>query len=99
YLPLFVSLCGVMMVMMFSSALDIIAEHPDIQVWVERFTARISRTMDSSDPFSGRTDIWEQTIQLWSERPLWGYAFEPFSNYSEYDTAHQQYLEILFKAG
>lgn len=54
----------------------------------------------SSDPSSGRFAIWSQSIALIKERPFLGYGFSYFSNYVQgYDTPHNQYLEILFKAG
>lgn len=49
---------------------------------------------------SGREYIWAEALSLINSRPLFGYFFEPFSNYvSGYDTPHQQYLEILYKSG
>lgn len=49
---------------------------------------------------SGREHIWVEALSLINDRPLFGYFFEPFSNYvSGYDTPHQQYLEILYKSG
>ncbi len=99
YLPVFAAIFGVMMLMAFSSTLDVLTGNQDVMLWIERLTHRFSETVGSSDPFSGRGDIWAQTIGLWSERPVFGYAFESFSHYAEFDTPHQQYLEILFKSG
>ena len=61
---------------------------------------RLTQTVDSDDPFAGRVGIWMHALELCSEKPVLGYAFEPFSRYSNYfDTPHQQYLEILYKTG
>ncbi len=99
YLPVFVAVFGVMLLMTFSTTLDVLTGNQDVMLWAERLTRRFSQTVGSNDPFAGRGDIWAQTIDLWSERPVFGYAFESFSRYAEYDTPHQQYLEILFKSG
>ncbi len=99
YLPAFAAVFSLMMLLTFSSTLDVLMGNQDVMLWVERLTRRFSQTVGASDPFSGRGDIWAQTIDLWSERPVFGYAFESFSRYAEYDTPHQQYLEILFKSG
>lgn len=50
--------------------------------------------------FSGRIAIWAQATGLITSRPIFGYGFEPFSNYVPgFDTPHQQYLEIAYKSG
>jgi len=49
--------------------------------------------------YSGRSEIWLQSIELWFDRPLFGYLFESYSNYSRFGTPHQQYLETLYKSG
>jgi O-antigen ligase len=62
--------------------------------------AKFHRTFRSEDATAGRLDIWKFTIGLISERPLLGYGFEPYSNYSSiFDTPHNQYLEIAYKGG
>lgn len=68
-------------------------------VLVTRLQARAARTTENEDPSSGRFEIWEFAAELCAEKPLFGYMFESFSNYAEYDTPHQQYLEILYKSG
>jgi O-antigen ligase len=61
---------------------------------------RLTQTIDSDDPFAGRVGIWMHALELCSEKPVLGYAFEPFSRYSNhFDTPHQQYLEVLYKTG
>ena len=65
----------------------------------ERVQQRLERSTESEDPSSGRFDIWELAIELAVEKPVFGYMFESFSRYSEYDTPHQQYLEVLHKCG
>ena len=65
-----------------------------------RIEIRYLETIEGGDGFSGRTDIWWYTIELAADRPVFGYLFEPYSNYSPtYDTPHQQYLEVLYKTG
>ncbi|MGD9856180.1 MAG: O-antigen ligase family protein [Planctomycetaceae bacterium] len=99
YLPVFAVVFGVMVLMTFSNALDFITQNNDVAMWMERFTRRFSQTVGASDPLSGRGDLWALTIDLWAERPVFGYAFESFSKYADVDTPHQQYLEILYKSG
>ncbi len=66
----------------------------------EMIEARVHRTVSTNDPLSGRGEIWDHALELIADRPVFGYAFEPFSNYSEgHGTPHQQYLEILYKTG
>jgi O-antigen ligase len=61
---------------------------------------RFLETVEREDTFSGRGDIWLLAIDLSSRKPVFGYMFEPFSRYSViFDTAHQQYLEVLYKTG
>jgi len=64
------------------------------------FESRANQTFYSNKPFGGRIEIALETISLVEKKPLFGYKFEPFSNYnSVFDTPHNQYLEILFKSG
>ena len=71
-----------------------------VAVLTERVQDRIDRSMESDDPSSGRYEIWQIAIELCAEKPVFGYFFESFSRYvSEFDTPHQQYLEILYKCG
>lgn len=71
-----------------------------VAVLTERVQTRIDRSMEAEDPSSGRFEIWEIAIELCAEKPVFGYMFESFSRYMiEYDTPHQQYLEILYKCG
>lgn len=71
-----------------------------VAVLTERVQTRIDRSMEAEDPSSGRYEIWQIAIELCAEKPVFGYLFESFSRYMiEYDTPHQQYLEILYKCG
>jgi len=65
----------------------------------EMLEVRISKTRGDVS-LAGRTDIWKDAVHLILERPIFGYCFQPFSSFgTSHDTAHQQYLEILFKTG
>lgn len=64
-----------------------------------RFLFKTWRTFQSDDFSSGRAEIWQQAWDLYKARPLFGYGYEHFSNYSTYDTPHNQYLELLYKTG
>lgn len=71
-----------------------------VAVLSNRIQQRVERSTESDDPTSGRLELWTLAIELWIERPVFGYMFESFSRYSgEFDTPHQQYLEILHKCG
>ena len=71
-----------------------------VSVLTNRIQQRVERSTESDDPTSGRMELWQLAIELWMERPVFGYMFESFSRYSgEFDTPHQQYLEILHKCG
>ena len=70
-----------------------------VSVLMDRVQMRMERTTESEDPSSGRFEIWQLAIELWTERPVFGYLFESFSRYADYDTPHQQYLEVLHKCG
>lgn len=48
----------------------------------------------------GRANVWNDVLELVLEKPLFGYAFEPLSmNYADHGTAHNQYIEYLYKTG
>jgi O-antigen ligase len=70
-----------------------------VTVLVDRVQERIDRSTEQQDPSSGRFDIWQLALELWTERPVFGYMFESFSRYADVDTPHQQYLEVLHKCG
>lgn len=70
-----------------------------VSVLMDRVQTRIERSTESDDPSSGRFTIWKLAIELWTERPVFGYMFESFSRYTTVDTPHQQYLEVLHKCG
>jgi O-antigen ligase len=66
----------------------------------EGVSRRINRTFSHEDPSSGRIAIAQETISLISEKPFLGYSFDSFSRYHDgHSTPHNQYLEVLFKAG
>ncbi len=67
---------------------------------VMSFWNKLRFSFERDDITSGRLDIWIETIKLISSKPLFGYAFEPFSNYVPgFDTPHNQYLEWAYKTG
>lgn len=71
-----------------------------VSILLERIRDRFDRSTESEDPSSGRFDIWELAIELWLEKPVFGYLFESFAKYGvDIDTPHQQYLEVLYKCG
>ncbi len=84
-----VVICGLVVFYIFSSMPDMFAA----------FWFKIERTFNSDDFSSGRTEIWENAINLIMQRPVLGFGFESFSNYSDFDTPHNQYLELTYKAG
>lgn len=61
--------------------------------------ARMEAALESGDITTGRIDIWRHAFDLFSESPFFGKAFYSFSNFSEFGTVHQQYLEVLYKTG
>lgn len=71
-----------------------------VTVLMQRVQDRVDRSTEDEDPSSGRFEIWEFALELWAEKPVFGYMFESFSRYSgDVDTPHQQYLEVLYKCG
>ena len=71
-----------------------------VSILLERIRERVERSTESEDPSSGRFDIWALAIELWLEKPVFGYMFESFAKYGvDIDTPHQQYLEVLYKCG
>lgn len=78
---------------------SLLRETEMMTVLEDRIRDRLERSTESDDPSSGRFEIWKLAIDLWSERPAFGYMFESFSRYAEVDTPHQQYLEVLHKCG
>ncbi len=65
----------------------------------EGVALRMMAAIENGDITTGRIGIWRNAFSLFSESPVFGYGFQYFSNFSEFGTIHQQYLEILFKAG
>lgn len=61
--------------------------------------ARTEIALENGDITTGRIDIWSDAIGVAVKSPFWGSAFGFFSDYSEFGTTHQQFLEVLFKAG
>ena len=71
-----------------------------VEVLTERIQHRVERSTEQDDPSSGRYEIWQFTLELCAERPIFGFLFESFSRYTgDVDTPHQQYLEVLYKCG
>lgn len=60
---------------------------------------RMQSALDSGDITTGRIGIWKEALILIYENPLFGKGFEAFSNFSDYGTAHQQFIEVLYKVG
>lgn len=98
-------LAGTCIVMMFLSMIgfglfSILQDSHVVAVLTERVQDRVDRSLETDDPSSGRYEIWQVAIELSAEKPVFGYLFESFSRYmGDYDTPHQQYLEILYKCG
>ncbi len=48
----------------------------------------------------GRESVWEDVMSLVMERPLMGYGYDPLTdNYQFHGTAHNQYIEYVYKMG
>ena len=60
---------------------------------------RIEVAIENEDLLGGRGQIWREAWATFSTSPAVGSGFQYFSEYSEFGTVHQQYLEVLFKAG
>ncbi|MEH6467145.1 MAG: O-antigen ligase family protein, partial [Porticoccus sp.] len=79
---------------------DVLLVNQDVSVITGALENRWDRTFSSGDPTSGRVGIALETLSLVSEKPVFGYKFDSFSNYhSGHETPHNQYLEALFKTG
>lgn len=65
----------------------------------EGVALRMMVAIENGDITTGRIGIWQKAFALFSESPIFGFGFQYFSNFSIFGTVHQQYLEILFKAG
>lgn len=66
----------------------------------DRIQDRIVKSDEQYDPSNGRFEIWQFVLELAKERPVFGYLFEPLSRHAgDVETAHQQYIEILYKCG
>ena len=51
------------------------------------------------DLSNGRLNIFSDTLDLISQRPVFGFKFESFSMFGSHGTPHNQYLEVMFKLG
>lgn len=60
---------------------------------------RMSAAIQSGDITTGRLGIWREAFDVFSRFPIFGSGFQYFSKFSKFGTVHQQYLEVLFKAG
>ena len=65
----------------------------------DAMVSRMENAQYSNDISNGRFEIFSHTFDLISTRPLFGYGFQAFSQFSQYGTPHNQYLELLFKVG
>lgn len=98
-------LAGTCVVMVFLSMIgfglfSVLQDSHVVAVLTERVQDRVDRSLETDDPSSGRYEIWQVAIELSAEKPVFGYLFESFSRYmGDYDTPHQQYLEVLYKCG
>ena len=60
---------------------------------------RINKGVNEDNISGSRFDIWQEAFEIAATSPFIGKAFQYFSSFSEYGTAHQQYAEIFFKSG
>lgn len=68
--------------------------------WIGRgLVDRVYAGIYRGDLFSGRFGIWDETLALISDAPIIGHSFGYFSEFSYFGTAHNQYLELMFKSG
>jgi O-antigen ligase len=66
----------------------------------DRIQDRVVTIEEGFDPSNGRLEIWQFILELAAEKPVFGYLFEPLSRHmGDVESAHQQYLEILYKCG
>lgn len=75
-----------------------VASLRDLYLFSGIFT-RFEASLNAGDISTGRFSIWAHTLALIQDSPIIGYAFSQYSQFSNFGTAHQQYLEILFKSG
>lgn len=62
---------------------------------MQRYESSVAR----QDFSNGRFALFSNTLDLVSSRPIFGFMFESYSEYSDHGTPHNQYLEVLFKTG
>ncbi len=62
----------------------------------EVYTERVTKDWETGH---GRTDRAAVAIELWQERPFFGYGFNQFENVSSFDAVENFYLHILVSAG
>lgn len=56
--------------------------------------------MQTEGALYGRDYVWRDVMNLVAEKPILGYGFEPLTdNYANHGTAHNQYIEFLYKSG
>lgn len=91
--------CALGLVAIGTAAANLLPDNYIVLALQEKIEARVDRTFDGGDAFSGRPEIWRSAAELIFERPIFGYGFESFSNHATHDTPHQQYLEMLYKFG
>lgn len=74
--------------------------YEDIIVIIGPWMYKIDTLSGKNITLAGRQDIWRYAVDLILQKPFFGYSFEPFSHYvADFDTPHQQYLEVAYKAG
>lgn len=61
--------------------------------------ARLEHSILAGDVTTGRIGIWSQALDVFWQSPIFGSGFAFFSDISSYGSAHQQYLEVLYKSG
>jgi O-antigen ligase len=63
-------------------------------------SAAAERLNDDLETGNNRTNIWEEVIELWKKRPIFGYGFDQFRYLSdEYGAVENFYLFILVSVG
>jgi O-antigen ligase len=62
----------------------------------EVYTERVSEDWETGH---GRTDRAAVAIELWKEKPIFGYGFNQFEDVSDFDAVENFYLHILVSAG
>jgi len=73
--------------------------------WLDRVDFSALNQGDSIQTMTGRSYIWESTLRVWLNNPVFGYGLGLWENegfrsqYGEFAHAHNQYLQSLGSAG